>query len=60
MEQQNCKLPYQKPTLECYEFVVERGFQDSYEVEQLETMSEITDNPTAGSDGTENYHGEWF
>lgn len=59
MDKQLDKLKYVPPTLELFEYEVEHGFVGSNEAEQLETLSEITGNQD-GSDGTENFHGEWY
>ena len=59
LEGSRTKLPYMAPELDVYQYVVERGFNDTVKALSLETVSEITEQTGVGGMG-ENYHGEWF
>ena len=54
------KPSYIQPELDIYEYVVERGFEESIRsrVANSETVSELQENTR--SENGENYHGEWF
>ncbi len=54
------KLPYEPPMIEVFTYPVEHGFAQSPSATQLETFSEITDNPNMPGQTGENYHGEWY
>ena len=48
------RLPYEAPTLEVNEYVVEQGYAFSNQVKNFEEFSEITDSVG------QTFHGEWF
>lgn len=55
------KKSYVPPLIELYTYPVEHGFAQSPKATQLETFSEITEDPvTPGQPTGENYHGEWY